>query len=264
MESWKPKAIRLDGNRFGSGNFPAICAPLVGRTRAKLLAEAAIVAAKTPDIIEWRVDFFEGIAGTAEVVDIAARIREAAGNAAILFTRRSMREGGEKIAITDPQVVALYRAVCESGHVDLVDFEMSSDPDHLAEVREFSKASGVKLVLSFHDFNATPPLDAIGERFAQAERLGADVAKIAVMPRDMEDVLTLLTATLHASRKLEIPVVSMAMGPLGAITRLCGWTFGSAMTFGVGESSSAPGQMPIEDLVAGLEIARRALGLPRG
>jgi 3-dehydroquinate dehydratase I len=76
----------------------------------------------------------------------------------------------------------------------------------------------------------------------------------------MEDVLTLLTATLQASRQLEIPVVSMAMGPLGAITRLCGWAFGSAMTFGVGESSSAPGQMPIEDLVAGLAIARKALG----
>jgi 3-dehydroquinate dehydratase I len=263
MQSWQPKAIRLDGRQFGSGNFPAVCAPLVGRTREKLLAEVAVVAAKKPDIIEWRVDFFDGIGDSAAVVDIAAHIRKAAGTAAVLFTRRSMREGGEKIALTEPQVVALYRAVCESGHVDLVDFEMSSEPGHLAQVREFSQARGVKLVLSFHDFKATPTLDAIGARFAQAESLGADVAKIAVMPRDMEDVLTLLTATLQASHQLEIPVVSMAMGPLGAITRLCGWAFGSAMSFGVGESSSAPGQMPIEDLVAGLAIARRALGSSR-
>jgi 3-dehydroquinate dehydratase I len=260
MQSWQPKAIELDGKRFGSGNFPAICAPLVGRTREKLLAEVAVVAAKGPDIVEWRVDFFEGIGDTAEVVDIAGHIRREAGNAAILFTRRSMREGGEPIALAEPQVVALYRAVCESGHVDLVDFEMSSAPDHLAQVREFSRASGVKLVLSFHDFKATPSPDALDARFAQATSLGAHVAKIAVMPRDMDDVLTLLSATLRASRRLEIPVVSMSMGPLGAITRLCGWAFGSAMTFGVGESSSAPGQMPIEDLAAGLAIARRALG----
>jgi 3-dehydroquinate dehydratase I len=260
MQSWQPKAIQLDGKRFGSGNFPAICAPLVGRKREKLLAEVAVVAAKKPDIIEWRVDFFEGIADTAQVVDLAGHLRRAAGNAAILFTRRSMREGGERIALSEPQVVALYRAVCESGNVDLVDFEMSSEPAHLAEVREFSRARGVKLVLSFHDFKATPSPDALDARFAQAASLGADVAKIAVMPRDMDDVLTLLSATLRASRRLEIPVVSMSMGPLGAITRLCGWTFGSAMTFGVGESSSAPGQMPIEDLAAGLAIARRALG----
>ncbi|MGZ5194890.1 MAG: type I 3-dehydroquinate dehydratase [Ramlibacter sp.] len=260
MQSWQPKAISLDGKRFGSGNFPAICAPLVGRTREKLLAEVAVVATKKPDIIEWRVDFFDGIADTAQVVDIAGHIRGAAGGAAILFTRRSMREGGERIALTEPQVVALYRAVCESGHVDMVDFEMSSEPDRLAEVREFSRARGVKLVLSFHDFKGTPSLDELDARFAQAESLGADVAKIAVMPRDMDDVLTLLSATLRASCQLEIPVVSMSMGPHGAITRLCGWAFGSAMSFGVGESSSAPGQMPIEDLAAGLEIARRALG----
>jgi 3-dehydroquinate dehydratase I len=263
MQSWQPKAIQLDGKRFGSGNFPAICAPLVGRTREKLLAEAAVVAAKKPDIIEWRVDFFEGIGNTTDVLDMAARIRQVAGDAAILFTRRSMREGGEKIALTEPQVVALYRAVCESGHVDLVDFEMSSAADHLAQVREFSKARGVKLVLSFHDFQSTPAVDVLNARFAQAESLGADIAKIAVMPRDMEDVLSLLAATLQSSRKLGIPVVSMSMGAQGAITRLCGWTFGSAMTFGVGESSSAPGQMPIEDLVAGLTVARRAFGLPQ-
>ena len=260
MQSWQPKAIELDGKPFGSGKFPAICAPLVGRTREKLLAEVAVVAAKKPDIIEWRVDFFEGIADTAQVVDIAGYIRRAAGNAAVLFTRRSMREGGERIELTEPQVMALYRTVCESGHVDLVDFEMSSEPDHLAQVRQFSKARGVKLVLSFHDFKATPSPDVLAARFAQAASLGGDVAKIAVMPRDMDDVLTLLSATLRASRELAIPVVSMSMGPLGAITRLCGWTFGSAMTFGVGESSSAPGQMPIEDLAAGLAIARRALG----
>jgi 3-dehydroquinate dehydratase I len=260
MQSWQPKAIQLDGKRFGSGNFPAICAPLVGRTREKLLAEVAVVAAKKPDIIEWRVDFFEGIADTAQVIDIAGHIRRAAGGAATLFTRRSMREGGERIALTEPQVVALYRALCESGHVDLVDFEMSSEPDHLAQVRDFSRARGVKLVLSFHDFMATPLPDVLDARFAQAASLGADVAKIAVMPGEMDDVLTLLSATLRASRVLAIPVVSMSMGPLGAITRLCGWTVGSAMTFGVGESSSAPGQMPIEDLAAGLAIVRRALG----
>jgi 3-dehydroquinate dehydratase I len=260
MQSWQPKAIELDGRRFGSGNFPAICAPLVGRTREKLLAEVAVVAAKNPDIVEWRVDFFEGIADTAEVVAIAKQIRSAAGHAAVLFTRRSTREGGETISLTEPQVVALYRAVCESGFVDLIDFEMSSAAEHLAQVREFAKARGVKLVLSFHDFQSTPALDVLDARFVQAQSLGADVAKIAVMPRTMEDVLTLLTATLHASRKLQIPVVSMSMGPLGAITRLCGWTFGSAMTFGVGESSSAPGQMPIEDLATGLEIARKARG----
>ena len=83
-------------------------------------------------------------------------------------------------------------------------------------------------------------------------------AKLAVMPRDMQDVLTLLTATWQASQALPIPVVSMAMGPLGAVTRMCGGAFGSAMTFAVGQSASAPGQMPIADVQAAVAMLARA------
>jgi 3-dehydroquinate dehydratase-1 len=254
------RPILLNGKPLGSGRFPAICAPLVGRTREQLLSEAALVAAKKPDLLEWRVDFFEGIADTARVVELARRIKQASGGMPLLFTRRSSREGGEKIALTEEQVLALYGAVCASGQVDFIDFEMGNDPAHVREVRERSRAGGVQLVLSFHDFNATPSVEVMNDRFAEAERLGADIAKVAVMPRNMQDILTLLNATLQSSEKRGIPVVSMSMGGPGSITRLCGWAFGSALTFAVGASASAPGQLPIEDLETGLAILRKACG----
>lgn len=262
MKAMRPKPIELDGKPLAGGRLPAICAPLVGRTRAQLLLEAAAVAARKPDLLEWRVDFFEGIADTAQVVALAAQIKRAASGIPLLFTRRSMREGGERVALSEQQVVDLYRAVCAAGQVEIVDFELGNEPAHVREVRELSRAHGVKLIASFHDFNATPALDVLNERFADAERLGADVAKVAVMPRAMDDVLTLLAATLQSSRKLGIPVVSMSMGGYGALTRLCGWAFGSAMTFAVGDKSSAPGQMPIADVEAGIAILRKALGEP--
>lgn len=255
----QPRAIELKGRPAGGARFPAICAPLVGRTRERLLAEAAVVAAKRPDILEWRVDFFEGVGDTAEVVSVLARIRQSAGGLPVLFTRRSAREGGEPIALSEAQVVSLYRAVCATGDVALVDFEMGNDPADVHEVREISRACGVQLILSFHDFHGTPAAQALQQRFARASSLGADIAKVAVMPRDMDDVLTLLAATLHSSRDLDIPLVSMSMGPLGAVTRMCGWAFGSAMTFAVGEASSAPGQMAIEDVDAALALLQKAL-----
>jgi len=264
MQPIQPKAIEFNGQPIGSGRFPAICAPLVGRTRERLLAEATSVAARMPDLLEWRVDFFDGIADAAEVVSLAGQIRLAARGIPLLFTCRSMREGGQAIALSEQQIVVLYRAVCASGHVDMVDFEIGNARSHFHEVRELSQAHGVKLIGSFHDFERTPPFDVLNQRFADAERLGADIAKVAAMPRDMDDVLTLLMATLESSRNLGIPVVSMSMGGPGALTRLCGWTFGSAMTFAVGESSSAPGQMPIEDVEAGIAILHKALGEPKG
>lgn len=256
------KAIQLNGKPLGSGRFPAICTPLVGRTREQLLAESVAVAAHQPDLLEWRVDFFEGITRAGEVVDLAARIKEASGGLPLLFTRRSSREGGEQIVLAEHQVIALYRAVCDSGHVDFVDYEMGNDPARVQQVRELSRARGVQLVLSFHDFKQTADLQFLNERFAQAERMGADIAKVAVMPRSMDDVLTLLTATQQSSQQLSIPVVSMSMGGPGAITRLCGWAFGSALTFAIGDSASAPGQLPIEDLEAGLALLHRAFGTP--
>ena len=240
--------------------FPVICAPLVARTRASLIDETLAVAAKKPGLLEWRVDFFEGIANTGDVIETLAAIRASAGSIPILFTRRSSGEGGQRIAIDEPQVLAMYRAVCKSKLAAMVDYEMSNAPAHVAQVREMSAANDVKLVLSFHDFDRTPDAEFLASRFALAQQLGADVAKVAVMPVDMIDVLGLLAATLEANRSLTIPVVSMAMGGFGAVTRLCGWTFGSAMTFAVGQSSSAPGQMPIEEIAAGVAMLKRALG----
>jgi 3-dehydroquinate dehydratase-1 len=126
------------------------------------------------------------------------------------------------------------------------------------QLRDASRARGVQLILSFHDFKGTPAQDVLERRFAQAQQSGADVAKVAAMPRDMQDVLALLGATLAASRQLTIPVVSMSMAGLGSLTRLCGGAFGSAMSFAVGQGRSAPGQLAIEDLERGLAILRRA------
>jgi len=238
--------------------YPAICAPLVARTVESVIAECELVAAKKPDVIEWRVDFFEAIGDARTVVETAIKLRAAAAGIPILFTRRNSREGGEPISLSEQQVVDVYRAVCANGAADMVDFEMDNEPTHVAAVRDYARAMKMPLVLSFHDFNATPMVDDIVAKFERAQALGADIAKVAVMPRSNEDVFALLAATSRASRELTIPVVSMAMAAMGATSRTNGWLFGSAMTFAVGASPSAPGQMPIEDVRSVIEALRRA------
>jgi 3-dehydroquinate dehydratase-1 len=235
-----------------------VCAPLVARSADALEAEACAVAGKRPDLLEWRVDFFSGIADHRAVLAAAQRLRAAAAGIPILFTRRAQREGGQPIPLSEPEVLALYEAVAASGHVDLVDYEMGNAEPDVQRVRELARRHGLPLVLSFHDFAATPADAELQARFLAAHRLGADIAKVAVMPQSMDDVHRLLGATLQASRALPIPVVSMAMGGLGAVTRLCGGVFGSALTFAVGAAASAPGQIPIEDVRAAIAVLQRA------
>src|SRR5450759_5221795 len=127
--------IEIRGNTLG-GDTPLICTPLVGRTRERVLAEAASVTAKNPDVIEWRVDYFEAIGDTAAVLETGRALRAAAGNAPIIFTRRSIKEGGEPTPIGDEEIVRLYDAVGATGLADFLDFEMSNDAGHVRSVRE--------------------------------------------------------------------------------------------------------------------------------
>jgi 3-dehydroquinate dehydratase-1 len=253
------KVIDIRGRKLG-GETPLICSPLVGRTRERLLAEAAIVAAKKPDVIEWRVDYFGAIGDTHAVLDTGKALRAAVDDTPVIFTRRSSKEGGEPIAIGDEGVVGLYDAVGASGLVDFLDFEMGNDPDHVKGVVASARSHGTRVILSYHNFGYTPGLEFLVQRFLEAERLGGDVAKVAVMPRDRADVLTLLAATSQAEAKARIPLISMSMGPLGAVTRMVGGVFGSSLSFAVGEGSSAPGQMPIADLKEVYAITARARG----
>lgn len=250
------KSILVRGQPLAGDALPAICIPLVGRTDDALLQEAAAAAAKRPDLLEWRVDFYEGIADLARVAALAPRLRDAAAGIPLLFTRRSPREGGQQCALREDQVPALYAAACASGAVDLVDAEMASDPQQLDALRVTARRHGCGLLLSFHDFSRTPPLEDLLARFRQASALGADIAKIAVMPQQAGDVLVLLQATLQASQELAIPVAGMSMGALGVPSRVCGGAFGSALTFAVGQAASAPGQVPIHALRAALAALR--------
>ena len=257
MSSGKPLDLR--GRTLG-GERPLICSPLVGRTRERLLAETANVRAKAPDVIEWRVDYYEAIGDTQAVLATGEAIRDLVGDTPVIFTRRSIREGGEPIPIDDGEVVRLYEAVAASRLVDLIDFEMGNDPDLIRLVRAATRASGTRLVLSYHNFGYTPGVEFLVQRFLEAERLGADVAKVAVMPRDRADVLALLSATATAESKSRIPLISMSMGPLGAVTRMVGGLFGSSLSFAIGEGASAPGQIPIADLKTLYDIIARARG----
>jgi 3-dehydroquinate dehydratase-1 len=242
------------------GETPLIGTPLVGRSKKRLLAELASILAKKPDLIEWRADYFEAIADTAAVLDTAQALRAACGTRPLVFTCRSSKEGGQPITIDDEQVVELYAAVSASRLVDFVDFELENDARLVQRVRENAHANETRLILSYHNFGYTPGIDFLVDRFLEAERQGADVAMVSVMPRDRADVLTLLAATVRADEKAHIPLISMSVGPLGSVTRMVGGLFGSCLSYAVGEAASAPGQIPIGDLVAVLDILRRSRG----
>ena len=74
------------------------------------------------------------------------------------------------------------------------------------------------------------------------------------------DVVTLLDATERRFRDARRPLVTVAMGALGAPSRLVGGVFGSAATFATAGAASAPGQLPVDDVRSVLDVLARAAG----
>lgn len=235
-----------------NSSTPLICVPLTAWTSEALVNEVRDVSAMRPDIIEWRTDFFERLADADLVRNLSRDLKAAIGNTPLLFTRRTVREGGQPNSATESQVLPAYEAVIASGSIDAIDCELSQPENDIARLRALSRQHGVAQILSFHDFNGTPEnatLLALAER---AKALGGDAVKIAVMPQSMADVLRLLDVTCQIQKRGAIPVISMAMGEMGRLTRIAGGLFGSAMTFAAGVNASAPGQMDIEALRAAM------------
>ncbi|GHU20112.1 3-dehydroquinate dehydratase [Betaproteobacteria bacterium] len=253
------RLIQVRGKPLGGGTLPAIITPLVGKTQAEVLDEVAAIVPKKPDLLEWRIDFFQAIGDIPAVIDMARAIRRAAGGIPVLLTRRNATEGGQPLSIDEPAVVAMYQAVCEARCVELIDYELSNRPEDIKALRAVSQANDIGMIMSYHNFQVTPDAATLDSKFITARDLGADVGKVAVMPTGERDVLELLAATSRAREAVDIPLISMSMGGVGSLSRIMGWVYGSAATFAVGKSSSAPGQVAIEDLRTALAIVRQAV-----
>ena len=250
--------VEVRGVKIGEG-VPKICVPIVGKTKEEILAAAKSFADVKMDVVEWRVDWFEGVLDFAQVEDVLKDLRPALGNTPILFTFRTSKEGGEKEIETDVYV-ELNQKAAKTGLVDLVDVEAFTGDDAVKAVVETAHANGVKVIASNHDFHKTPAKEEIVSRLRKMQELGADIPKIAVMPQNKKDVLTLLGATEEmASEYADRPIITMSMAGTGVISRLCGEVFGSALTFGAVGKVSAPGQMGIEDLTTVLGLLHKSL-----
>lgn len=238
--------------KIGEG-IPKICVPIVGRTRNEIIDEAKEILALPADLVEWRADWFENVFDFEQVKSVLNSLREILGKKPVLFTFRTAKEGGER-TIEDITYIALNKVAAESGKVDLLDVELFAGDTVVDEVLNIAHQNHVKVIVSNHDFEKTPSKEEMISRLQKMEEMGADILKIAVMPKSSKDVLTLLSTTEEMHELTEKPVVTMSMSDIGVVSRVSGELFGSAITFGAAGKASAPGQIPAEELRNVLEI----------
>lgn len=244
----------LGGRRgpIGSGLRPAIAVSLLGRTPAELITEARQWAAQPLELIEWRIDAFEAARDPGAVCRLAAQLQASAPQKAWLWTVRSGGEGGAG-ALPDETIVEVLQALAEAGIGDVLDVELRWPTTVTDSIVSAARRHRLPILFSAHDFTGTPTLECLTEWFDTGAQRGGAAVKVAVMPQSGADVDALLASTRAAHERLPIAVVGIAMGELGARSRIEGGEWGSCLTFASGSSASAPGQWSLVRLRAALE-----------
>lgn len=252
------RSVSVKGITIGEG-APKICVPMVGTTIPELIEEAEFLKTTDLDVVEWRVDFFDDVEDLERVKEALNEIRSILHDTPLVFTFRSAKEGGEK-EISTEYYFELNKIIVESGQIDIVDVELFNDEEEIKLLISAAHDNKVYVIISNHDFDKTPAKEEIVARLRKAQELGADLPKIAVMPKSAADVLTLLDATNNMNEQYaDRPIITMSMAGKGVISRLAGEIFGSALTFGAAKKVSAPGQVPVTELRNILSLINRSL-----
>ena len=271
------KVLDIKNVRFGEG-MPKICIPVIGRTKDEILEKSKAVLSSNPDLVEWRVDYWDELFVTnskdvrelvpqwrAVLKSTLEEMKTILGDKILLFTFRSKSEGGEKnidLALYEE----LNRAAIESGVVDLIDLEglrlslkdekdSSVAKDYVTEIINFAHEKNVKVIGSKHYFDHTPEQQEMVEALMKLQYMDVDMPKLAVMPKTHGDVARLMDATMEMNARFaDRPIITMSMAEEGRVSRFMGEAFGSAVTFGTVTEASAPGQINAEGLRKLLEL----------
>jgi 3-dehydroquinate dehydratase-1 len=209
----------------------------------RLAASTADLADEPParehaDLVEFRMDLAS---------DPLDQLRAYDGGLPLLVTNRVAWEGGEA-PDTRERLDALETAL-ELPLVEAIDLELAALEDgNAGRVRDHAREHGVSVVVSTHDFEATPPVDDLRERLSDACEYG-DVGKIAVTAQSSDDVLDVLGVTRDLTGTGET-VATMAMGEAGRHSRAVAPLYGSRIGYAPVDpaDATAPGQYDLATL----------------
>ena len=202
-----------------------IAIPIFQKDKESIIATAEDCIAKGADILEFRIDAIEN-PNPKMVREIIEEI-----NFPIIATNRVESEGGSFKGSEEDRIAILR----ECGDIDV---ELATDGRLLKTLRDID----AKTIISYHNFKKTPSLEFLSQVVEEEKAIG-DIAKVAVMPNNLEDTLTVLALLSHYD-----DTVAISMGELGSYTRVIASKFNAPFTFAVANDTTAPGQIDIETM----------------
>jgi len=217
--------------------LPKICIAL-GLGNSKSLLEAARREASAGEtFLEFRLDCLQDPeAGPGTISSFLAEFPDSL----VLATCRRQANHGKFQGSVQEQLDLLGAAIDHGAHVFDAEIEMAeAAPEAVAALR-----LRAQLIVSYHNFEKTPPLGRILKRL---QRIPADGYKLVTMAHKQSDGGRLLALSRFDAR---VPAVFLAMGEHGLSSRVLAPVFGSLFTYAAPFSAegTAPGQISAQQL----------------
>ena len=168
--------------------------------------------------LEFRLDFLDD---PCQGADAIRGFLEEFPETLILATCRRHQNHGKFNGSIEEQLAILERAV--NNGAQAVDIEIETA--EVAQDRLHQFRGRAQVIVSYHNFEATPPLDVVINR---AMRVPADIYKVVTTARKPSDNMRVLAAARALPKQ---KVVVLAMGELGFPTRVLSPVFGAAFTY---------------------------------
>lgn len=212
---------------------------IVGTVHSPDSLRAALkLRAHAVDLLELRVDHFAD--DPATLLRAAPRLK-----APLIVTVRHPAEGG-KHGLAFARRRELYAQFLPWAAA--IDVELRSVKS-LQRTLGDARARGTRVIVSFHDFRATPGAARLTQIVRRAADAGADIVKIAARadtPAALHRLLGIFAA------KNARPLSVMAMGAYGKVSRLLFAQAGSVLNYAFLGTANASGQWSVADFRARL------------
>lgn len=220
---------------------PRLCVVVTAETASALMERLRLASKSVADMVEIRFDWLK------EPVDLSLLRRIC--RKPLIATNRPSWEGGCFEDGEGERIDVLLLAATMGFNIVDIELKTRNAKDVIQKIRRL----GAQTIVSFHDFNRTPPLVTL-ERILRAQvKLGGEVCKIVTTAKNVQDNLTLLTfmQRFH-NRKL----IAFGMGRYGVLSRIAAPLVGSYCTYAAldNESRVAPGQLTLEDMIKIYEL----------
>ena len=241
------------------GVYTKICVPVMPASLNELEEVLCRLDTSVIDILEWRADALKGASHTDYLTGLALIRRTLGDGIAVLFTLRTAQEGGGFLGTADACAAAVA-GIAASGAADMIDIELCAGDENVHAVVKAASGAGVRVVASHHNFSGVYPPAEIADICKRMFSLGADIAKVALMPASINECLSLMSTAETVRRKCEDgAIILIGMGRYGLGSRILAQEIGSCITFAYGSSAgvSAPGQISAQEMRQILDIAGR-------